>query len=80
MSRPGNALLALRYRLDCTLRRVADYPASVRAIYLTSDEFALLRAERYQGHDVRIGKCSRVYSTRGVTFNITAPRKSPRTL
>jgi hypothetical protein len=76
-------------RLDAALEKMRARQMDVRAIYLTeTDRAALDRAEsarwkrklhvfHYQGHDLRTGEESRIYSTHGVPVRIP-PRLSAR--
>jgi hypothetical protein len=65
-------------RIDAALATVAEQKMDVRAIYLTTeDRDAFDRAMRakwkrkiilfdYEGHEIRRGETSRIYSTHGV--------------
>lgn len=71
-------------RLDAALEKMRARQMDVRAIYLTeTDRSALDRAEsarwkrkmcvfHYQGHDLRTGKSSCIYSTHGVSVAVPA--------
>jgi len=73
-------------RIDAALAAAAERKMDVRAIYLTTqDRDAFDRAMRakwkrkivvfdYEGHEIRRGETSRIYSTHGVCLNIAKRR------
>jgi hypothetical protein len=75
-------------RIDAALATVAERKMDVRAIYLTTeDRDAFDRAMRakwkrkiilfdYEGHEIRRGETSRIYSTHGVGVAIPKSLKA----
>lgn len=74
-------------RLDAALAKMRDGGMEVRAIYLTRPDWDALNDAlgkdwgcplvtfQYQGHEIRSGEYSRVYSTHGVGHNV--PKRAP---
>ncbi|PYJ10774.1 MAG: hypothetical protein DMF06_05055 [Verrucomicrobia bacterium] len=81
---------AILTRLDAGLEKMATRKMEVRAIYLTEDDWDALNDAlgkawgcplvtfQYQGHQIRSGEHSRIYSDHGVAVDVPRPRRGRR--